>query len=133
MTIERINPPELVPPQGYTHVVRATGGTTLYIAGQSAFGADSQLVGEGDHYAQATKAFRNMLAALAAGGATWANVVKATYYVVDVSPDALAAFVRAMHEVVGVETASEAAATFVGVAALAYPEMLVEIDVVAVV
>ncbi len=133
MTIERINPPELIPPQGYTHVVRATGGATVYIAGQSAFGADSQLVGVGDHHAQATKAFRNVRAALTAAGATWANVVKATYYVVDVSPDALAAFVRAMHEIVGVEAASGAAATFVGVAALAYPEMLVEIDVIAVV
>lgn len=133
MSIDRINPPGLIPPHGHSHVVRVAGGTTLYLAGQSAFGADSQLVGVGDHYAQTAKSFQNVLTALAAAGATWRDVVKATYYVVDVRPETLDAFVRAMNDVLGADTDPPPAATFVGVAALAYPEMLVEIDVIAVV
>ncbi|MEO5842967.1 MAG: RidA family protein [Acidimicrobiales bacterium] len=124
MPVERINPPELIPPHGHTHVVKVTGGTTLYLAGQGAFNAPSELVGPGDHYAQTR---------LAAVGATWRSVVKATYYVVDVTPEALDAFVRAMNDVLGTGAEPAPAATFVGVAALAYPEMLIEIDVTAIV
>ncbi|MEO8697428.1 MAG: Rid family hydrolase, partial [Acidimicrobiales bacterium] len=98
-----------------------------------AFNAASDLVGPGDHYAQTRQAFRNALIALAAAGATWQSVVKATYYVVGVTPQNLDAFVRAMNEVLGTDAEPPPAATFVGVAALAYPEMLIEIDVTAVV
>jgi enamine deaminase RidA (YjgF/YER057c/UK114 family) len=133
VSIERINPPELLPPHGHTHVVRVSGGTTLYISGQGAFDAASQLVGAGDYYAQTRKAFENVLVALAAGGGTWRDVVKATYYVVAVTPEGLDAFVRAMSDVLGADSEPPPAATFVGVAALAYSEMLVEIDVTAVV
>ncbi len=133
MSIDRFNPAGLIPPTGHTHVVRVTGGTTLYLAGQSAFNADSVLLGEGDHYAQTHQAFTNVLTALDAADATWRDVVKATYYVVDVGPEALAAFVRAMNEVLGADAEPPPAATFVGVASLAYPAMLVEIDVTAVI
>lgn len=133
MPVDRINPPGLIPPHGHSHVVRVTGGTTLYLAGQSAFGADSQLVGVGDHHAQTVKAFENVRTALAAAGATWRDVVKATYYMVDVRTETLDAFIRAMHEVLGDDAEPPPAATFVGVASLAYPDMLVEIDVIAVV
>jgi enamine deaminase RidA (YjgF/YER057c/UK114 family) len=133
MSVVRINPPELIPPHGHTHVVKVTGGTTLYVAGQGAFNAASELVGPGDHYAQTRQAFQNTLIALDAAGATWRSVVKAIYYVVDVTPHNLDAFVRAMNDVLGTDAEPAPAATFVGVAALAYPEMLVEIDVTAVV
>ena len=132
MSVERINPPGLIPPHGHSHVVRVTGGTTLYIAGQGAFNASSLLVGVGDHYAQTHQSFQNVLTALASAGATWRDVVKATYYVVDVRPETLDAFIRAMNDVLG-DAEPPPAATFVGVASLAYPEMLVEIDVTAVV
>jgi enamine deaminase RidA (YjgF/YER057c/UK114 family) len=133
MPVERINPPDLIPPHGHTHVVKVTGGTTVYLAGQGAFNAASELVGPGDHYAQTRQAFENTLIALASAGATWRSVVKATYYVVGVAPQNLEAFVRAMNDVLGTDAEPAPAATFVGVAALAYPEMLVEIDVTAVV
>lgn len=133
MPVERIDPQGLIPPHGHTHVVRVTGGTTLYVAGQSAFDADSRLVGERDHYAQTQQAFRNVLTALASADATWRDVVKATYYVVDVRPETLDAFIRAMNDVLGEDAEPPPAATFVGVASLAYAEMLVEIDVTAVV
>lgn len=133
MNVERINPAELLPPHGHTHVMKVTGGTTLYLSGQGAFNAASEFVGAGDHYAQTRQAFENVLVALAAGGAAWRDVVKATYYVVGVTSESLDAFVRAMNDVLGADAEPPPAATFVGVASLAYPEMLVEIDVTAVV
>ena len=50
-----------------------------------------------------------------------------------VRPETLDAFIRAMNEVLGADADPPPAATFVGVAALAYPDMLVEIDVIAVI
>ena len=132
MHVERINPPTLLPPEGHTHIVRVTGGTTLYVSGQGAYGPDRHLVGPGDYYAQTKQAFTNVLTALSAVGASYHDVVKATYYVARVTPDALGDFARAMNEVLGSES-EPPAATFVGVQSLAYDEMLVEIDVIAVV
>ncbi|HEU5309096.1 MAG TPA: Rid family hydrolase [Acidimicrobiia bacterium] len=132
MTIERINPKDLPEPQGYSQVVRAAPGTTLYISGQGAYTADHQLVGPKDHYAQTKQALTNVLAALRSSGATFSNVVRATYLVVDLSPDALEGFSRAVAEVLGPD-AEQPAATMIGVQALGYPEMLVEIEVTAVV
>ena len=132
MTLERINPPELLEAHGYTHVVRVTQGTTIYVSGQGAYTADHQLVGEGDYYAQSKQAFTNVLHALRASGATFSDVVKATYLVVDLNPTALEGFTRAMTEVLGPD-ADQPAATMIGVQALGYPEMLVEFEVVAVV
>ena len=44
MSIERINPAGLSHPPTYTHVVRATGGSTVYISGQVPVDADGRLV-----------------------------------------------------------------------------------------
>jgi enamine deaminase RidA (YjgF/YER057c/UK114 family) len=133
MTVERLNPPELLPPEGHTHAVRVTGGTTVYVSGQGPYAADHTLVGPGDHYAQSAQAFRNVQHALAAAGARFTDVVKANYYVVGLGPAALDGFVRAMHDVLGADAEPSPAATLVGVEALAFPEMLVEFEVIAVV
>lgn len=47
MRIERFNPPQLQPTQGVTHVVRVTGGSTLYPSGQVPLDAENNLVGPG--------------------------------------------------------------------------------------
>jgi enamine deaminase RidA (YjgF/YER057c/UK114 family) len=132
VTIERINPEELVKPQGFTHAVRVTEGTTIYVSGQGAYTADHQLVGPGDYYEQSKQAFINVLHALRAAGASFGDVVKATYLVVDLNPTALEGFTRAMNEVLG-PGVEHPAATMIGVQALGYPEMLVEFEVTAVV
>lgn len=133
MTIEHINPPGLWPPEAMTHVVAASGGRTLYLSGQGPYNADQQLIGPGDHQAQFEQAFRNVVVALAGAGATWRDVVKVVYFVVGVTPEVLEGFGAAMYGVLGEDAEPAPAATFVGVASLAYPEMLVEIDVIAVV
>ncbi|NOK61772.1 MAG: RidA family protein [Chloroflexi bacterium AL-W] len=42
-----VNPPALLPPNGYTHAVEVTGGRTMYISGQIAMNADGQIIGPG--------------------------------------------------------------------------------------
>lgn len=133
MTIRRLNPPQLQPQQGLTHVVEVTGGRTLYLSGQGAYDSDNQIVVAGDHYAQARQAFANVCIALEAAGATFADVVKATYYVVGLDDEVLGQFARALYEVPGVVPEQLPASTMVGVETLAFPEMLIEIDVTAVV
>lgn len=133
MQIERFNPPQLQPAQGVTHVVRVTGGSTLYLSGQVPLDAQGNLVGPGDYYAQSTQVFTNVVTALEAAGASFANVVKAMYYVVDLDQDALLQFSRALYEVPGFAPDQPPASTMVGVAALAYAGQLVEFDVTAVV
>jgi enamine deaminase RidA (YjgF/YER057c/UK114 family) len=133
MPVEHINPPELLPPTGYTHVVVARGGTTVYCAGQGAYGGSGAIVGGNDLEAQTRQAFQNVLAALRSVGANWGNVVKATYYLAESGPDALGAFQRAMNEIIGDASSAPPAATLVCVRSLAFEEMLVEVDVTAVI
>src|SRR5205823_8202070 len=74
--VKRTNPPTLSKPTGYTHVVEATGGKTVYISGQIAFDTEGKIVGEGDMKAQVEQVFKNLQAALSAAGATFKDVVK---------------------------------------------------------
>ena len=59
MSIQKINPPTLLKFDGLAQVVVAAGGgSTVYIAGQSAYTNTFELVGAGDYRAQATQAPR---------------------------------------------------------------------------
>ncbi len=78
-----LNPPELSKPAGYTHVVVAPAGRTIYLSGQVALDKEGKLVGKGDFPAQAGQVFTNIDAALKAAHASFADVVKLTFYVTD--------------------------------------------------
>src|SRR5215468_8655541 len=71
-----VNPPTLAKPTGYTHAVVATGGRTIYVAGQVALDQSGTIVGKDDFRAQTTQVFENLKKALEAAGATFKNVVK---------------------------------------------------------
>jgi reactive intermediate/imine deaminase len=127
--IKRTNPPELSKPTGYTHVVEATGPVkTIYISGQIAFDKAGTLVGAGDMKAQAEQVFANLEAALKAAGATFSDVVKMNTYVTDMAKAPAVREVRARY--FGEVTP---ASTLVQVVALARPELMLEIEVIAVV
>lgn len=126
--IKRTNPPTLSKPTGYTHVVEVTGGRTVYISGQIALDKDGTLVGAGDMKAQAQQVFRNLQAALSAAGATFADVVKMNTYTTDMSQAPAIREVRARY--FGEVTP---ASTLVQVVHLARPELMLEIEVIAVV
>jgi enamine deaminase RidA (YjgF/YER057c/UK114 family) len=82
MAIERINPEELGRPSGFTHAVVATGGRTVFLAGQTALGKDNKIVGDGV-VEQFEQAFGNLLTALRAAGGTPSDLVSVTIYIVD--------------------------------------------------
>jgi len=123
-----INPPGLTKPTGYTHVVLAADGRTVYIAGQVAFDSTGALVGAGDFRAQAERVYANLRIALASVGATFSDVVKMTTFITDL------ANVAALREVRGkyLDPARPPANSLIGVATLARPELLLEIEAVAV-
>jgi len=128
--VKRMNPPTLSQPTGYTHIVEVTGpNRTIYISGQIAFDKDGKVVGApGDMKAQAEQVFKNLEAALAAAGAKFSDVVKMNSYITDMSKIQAVRDVRARY----FKDVSPAS-TFVQVAGLVRPELLLEVEVVAVV
>jgi enamine deaminase RidA (YjgF/YER057c/UK114 family) len=128
---KRINPAGLSTPRGYTHVVTASGGRTVYISGQVAANPKGEVVGRGDLKAQAAAVFENLRIALAAAGAAPRDVVKKNIYVVNLKPEDVPV-VREMRNAffAGVEPP---ASTLVGTTALAHPDYLIEIEAIAVI
>jgi enamine deaminase RidA (YjgF/YER057c/UK114 family) len=126
---ESINPPSLPPPPGYSQVVRVSGGTTAYIAGQVAWDADGKLIGEGDFEAQTRHVFANLETALAVVDCGFGDLVKIGIYVVDHDRAKLEAIRRVRDEFFGAITPP--ASTLLGVERLAVPGLLIEIDGVA--
>jgi enamine deaminase RidA (YjgF/YER057c/UK114 family) len=127
MPIERIQPKGLVHLPAYTHVNKV--GNTVYVAGQIALDEKGKVVGVGDPAAQAERVFENLQIALAAGGADFTHLVKLTIYALDASYRPAIAEVRKKH----LGWPDPVASTFVVVAGLALPELLLEIEAVAVV
>lgn len=95
MTIERVNPPELARPRGFSHAVVGTG-TTVFLAGQTALDATGRIVGD-DMVSQFDQALANLLTALTAAGGTPDQLADLTIYVTDM--DAYQAGAAAIGEV----------------------------------
>lgn len=81
MTIERINPPELGTPKGFSHAVVGTG-RTVFLAGQTALDEHGVIVGE-TVVEQFEKALGSLLAALRAAGGGPEHLASLTIYIVD--------------------------------------------------
>jgi enamine deaminase RidA (YjgF/YER057c/UK114 family) len=131
MQTQFLNPPGLSPTFGWTHVVTATGGKSVYISGQVSVNERGETVGKGDLRAQTQQAFENVKAALAAVGATFRDVVKTNLYVVGFKPEQIAVIreVRARY----IAADQPPASTLVGVSALVGADWLIEIEAVAVI
>lgn len=133
MTITLVDPAGLPTVDIYRQVSVATGSRLVFIAGQIARQADGTPVGGGDLTAQVEQCYLNVGAALAEVGATFADVAKLTVYLVDWTPETLPLFVAGVAraaEKLGVTPA--APLTGIGVAALAEPDVLVEVEATAV-
>ena len=130
MTRELINPDDIAPPSGYTHVIAATGSRLVFVAGQVAEDAAGNLIGQDDLAVQARQAFANVGRCLTAGGARPDQVTKLTIYVVGYRKKYWPAICEARDAVFGEHQPTD---TLLGIEALAEPQYLIEIDAIAVV
>jgi len=111
----------------YSHVVAVEGKRMVFVAGQLARDRAGNVVGKGDMRAQIRQVGENIKAALAAAGATLADIVKTNTYVTDIEEFFKHTDVRM--EYFGALPTS----TTVEVRRLAHPDLLVEVEVIAVV
>ncbi|MFI6855295.1 RidA family protein [Streptomyces sp. NPDC050416] len=84
MTAERVNPPGLAPPAGFSHAVVASGARVVFLAGQTALDGDGKVTGA-TLPEQFEKALTNLLTALAAAGGTPSDLARVTVYATDVA------------------------------------------------
>jgi enamine deaminase RidA (YjgF/YER057c/UK114 family) len=133
MDVKHINPDTLLAPRGYTHVVSVEGARKMiFVAGQVAVDKAGKLVGAGDLPAQARQAAANVKQALAAAGATPANIVKMNAYIVNYKQSDYSAM-REARSVLFPEGTNPPASTLVGVTALAVDGLMIEIEAIAMV
>lgn len=126
MPREIVNPTQIHPPPGYSHIAKATGTRLAFVAGQAAIDKDFNLVGIGDLEAQTRQVMTNLQHCLDELGATWEDVVKATVFTTQ--PGEYETIGRAMTE--GMGGAEPPAQVIAGVSGLALPELLIEIELV---
>lgn len=130
LSIERFNPPGGAQPDAYSQVVTVTGrGKIIYLGGKAGIYADDSFpptLAE-----QTVQTFDNIRRALESAGATPADVVEIQVYIVDLEKidptpvyEAVREFFPAGHK---------PASMVIGVSALAYSGLLLEINVRAIV
>ena len=133
MPKKHIQPPELFSGEslGFTQVVTSPPGELVFISGQVAADAELNPVGGTDLAAQAKQALKNLGHALAAANATPADVTLVRMYVVNYKPEYIETLGAALTGFFA--GAKPPASTWVGVQALAMPELMIEIEAIAVV
>ena len=124
------NPPTLPPTTGWSQVAEVPAGSKLlFIAGQVPLDQSGRIVAMSNFRGQAEQVFQNLDRALRSSGATFKDVVKLNFYVLDVTQLAMLREVRDTY----VNRAAPPASTLVQVAALFTPGILLEVEAVAVV
>ena len=112
----------------YSHVVTVEGKRLIFVAGQLARDKNGNVVGKGDMGAQIRQVGENIKAALAAAGATLADIVKTNTYTTDIEELFRHVDVRMQYFGAAMPTS-----TTVEVRRLAHPDFMIEIEVMALV
>ena len=130
-THEFVNPPELLPGQGFSHIAIAAPGETIYVAGQTAHQADGTIAGV-TMAEQADAALANLAIALQTVGAQPEHLVAMQIFVTDVPAyrDAMPEIGAAWRRYLGRHYPT---VSLFGVASLFDPGALIEIVATAVI
>ena len=111
----------------YTHVVVAETQSLIFISGQLARDKSGSIVGPRNMRTQIRQVGENLRTALEAAGAGLADLVKTTTFVTDI--DEFFRHVDIRHDYLGVALP---ASTTVEVRRLSHPDLIVEIEAIAV-
>jgi enamine deaminase RidA (YjgF/YER057c/UK114 family) len=133
MAKQYIQPQGLFPSKnfGFTQVVTSPPGTQVFISGQVAWNENFELVGGSDMAAQAEQALANLELALTSAGASPADIASLRIYVAGYTPEhavVLAPLLAAFFD-----GSPPPAQTLLGVESLAAPDILIEIEALAVI
>lgn len=112
----------------FPHAVSVEGKKMIFLSGQLAWDKDGNSVGVGDMRAQFRQVGENLRIALEAAGASLEDVVKTVTYVTDMDAFFECVDIRAEYFGPGWPTST----TF-EVSRLAHPDMMIEIDAIAVI
>jgi len=124
----QVNPWQWQDRAGFSQAWRVDGASSLiFVSGQGPISADGQLVGEGDFDTQARLVFENLGTVLEQAGATLESVVKLTVFLTDMSRLPDYASIKGTFF-----PGEQPASTAVGVTALERPEMMIEVEALAV-
>jgi enamine deaminase RidA (YjgF/YER057c/UK114 family) len=128
MSVELINPEGLYEPPVYTQVAVGRGSRVVFVSGQVGFDAEGKLVSD-DVVEQGAQAYRNIRTAVEALGGSVQDIAKLTIFVVGHRPELAQPLLAARDEVLGDH---KPASTFLGVEKLIRPELLIEVEAIAV-
>ena len=103
-------------------------GDFVFVSGQAALDLEGNIVGVGDFEAQAVQVFDNLQAVLSAAGSGLHKLLKVTIYVTDMSNFELLVALRQRYL-----SPPWPADTLVEVSSLALPELMIEIEGIALV
>lgn len=131
MTIEYLNTPGVPEPQGFTHISIARGERVIHVAGQVGQDENGDIV-PGGLAAQAERALLNLGRALEAAGASESDLAKVTIYVVGWEPSMFEQLAAGLGAAQAARPGPQVPVTLIGVHSLFQPDMLVEIEGVAV-
>jgi enamine deaminase RidA (YjgF/YER057c/UK114 family) len=84
VSIERVNPPSLAKPSGFSHAVVSSGGRVIFLAGQTAIDGSGAITSD-TVTAQFEQALGNLLTALRAAGGTPEQLASLTVYATDLA------------------------------------------------
>jgi enamine deaminase RidA (YjgF/YER057c/UK114 family) len=134
MTITLSNPDALAKVGFFQQVAIASGSKLVFMAGQVAWDAEGTLVGRDDLAAQVEQCYLNVAAAIAEAGGTFDHVAKLTTYIVGWTPDKMPMVQEGRARALArLGMTLLAPGTLIGIAALFTPDLLVEIEAIAVI
>jgi enamine deaminase RidA (YjgF/YER057c/UK114 family) len=126
--IRFLNPEGLFKPSTFSQIAVTAGDKVVYISGQTARDPTSKIVAVDDVKGQAEKVFANLRTAIESVGGSMGEIAKITTFVVNLQPDDRVW----IGEMVKKHFPKPPAHTLVGISALAAPELLIEIEAIAV-